>query len=353
VIKRGPTGDGAPTGAVFSDHDRLTACPSPSANRRCRCGRGLGTMLAVPRDFRFSVNIFGIPSRTALQERCRRAESAGFHTVFAPDHLGAPAPFPVLQAVADATERLRIGTLVLNAPFWNPALLAREAATIDILSDGRLELGLGAGHMKREFDAAGIPWEPLGARARRLEETITELRRFFTADLAALPGGRSPLPVQHTGFGGSGPPLIVGGTGDRVLSVAARHADIIGVAGVYQVEGEPPGTFRIGTAAETDERFRFVRERAGARAGHVEWHLLVQVVVPTDDRRAAAAELVGRFDGRMTVDEVLETPFLLMGTPAQMAEQLRAARERYGFSYVTVHEPYYEVFEPVVELMHS
>ena len=303
------------------------------------------------RDFRFSVNVFGIPSREALQERCRRAESAGFHTIFVPDHLGAPAPFPVLQAAADATEHLRVGTLVLNAPFWNPALLARDAASLDILSGGRLELGLGSGHMKWEFDAAGIPWEPFGARARRLEETITELRRFFSTELAALPGGRSPVPVQRTGFDGSGPPLIVGGTGDRVLSVAARYADIIGVAGVYQVPGKPPGTFRVGTAAETDERMRFVREQAGERAAGVEWHLLVQAVVPTDDRRAAAADLLSRFGSEMPVEEALETPFLLIGTHAQMAEQLRASRERYGFSYVTVHEPYYEAFEPVVELM--
>jgi probable F420-dependent oxidoreductase len=305
------------------------------------------------RDFRFSVNVFGIPSREALQERCRRAESAGFHTIFVPDHLGAPAPFPVLQAAADATEHLRVGTLVLNAPFWNPALLARDAASLDILSGGRLELGLGSGHMKWEFDAAGIPWEPFGARARRLEETITELRRFFTSDLAALPGGRSPLPVQRTGFEGSGPPLIVGGTGDRVLSVAARYADIIGVAGVYQVRGKPPGTFRVGTAAETDERMRYVREQAGERAAGVEWHLLVQAVVPTDDRRAAAADLLSRFESEMPVEEALETPFLLIGTRAQMAEQLRTSRERYGFSYVTVHEPYYEAFEPVVELMRT
>ncbi len=305
------------------------------------------------RDFRFSVNVFGIPSREALQERCRRVESAGFHTIFVPDHLGAPAPFPVLQAAADATEHLRVGTLVLNAPFWNPALLARDAASLDILSGGRLELGLGSGHMKWEFDAADIPWEPFGARARRLEETIVELRRFFASDLAALPGGRAPVPVQRVGFDGSGPPLIVGGTGDRVLSVAARYADIIGIAGVYQLPGKPPGTFRLGTAAETDERVRFVREQAGERADEVEWHLLVQTVIPTDDRRAAAADLMTRFGSEMTVEEALETPFLLIGTHAQMAEQLRASRERYGFSYVTVHEPYYEAFEPVVELMRT
>jgi alkanesulfonate monooxygenase SsuD/methylene tetrahydromethanopterin reductase-like flavin-dependent oxidoreductase (luciferase family) len=138
-----------------------------------------------------------------------------------------------------------------------------------------------------------------------------------------------------------------------VLAIAARHADIIGVAGVYQLRGKPPGTFRIGTAAETDERMRFVRAQAGERAADVEWHLLVQMVVPTDDRRAAAADLISRFDSAMTVDEALETPFLLVGTHAQMAEQLQASRERYGFSYVTVHDPYYEAFEPVVERLSS
>ncbi|WP_433273106.1 LLM class F420-dependent oxidoreductase [Pseudonocardia xinjiangensis] len=305
------------------------------------------------RDFRFSFNVFGIPSRQDLQELCRRGESAGFHTVFAADHLGAPAPFPVLVAAADATERLRVGTLVLNAPFWNPALLAREVASTDILTDGRLELGLGAGHMKWEFDAAGIPWTSFGSRARSLEKTVTELERFFSGDLAALPGGTAPQPVQRSGFGGSGPPLIVGGTGDRVLTIAARHADIIGVAGAYQVAGRPPGTFRLATAAETDERMRFVRGLAGERSRHIEWHLLVQMVVPTTDRRSTAEDIISRFGTETTADEALEMPYLLIGTPEQMAEQLVAARERWGFSYVTVHEPYREAFEPVVERLRS
>jgi probable F420-dependent oxidoreductase len=305
------------------------------------------------RDFRFSFNIFGIPSREALQEVCRRAESAGFHTVFAADHLGAPAPFPVLVAAADATEQMRVGTLVLNAPFWNPALLAREVASTDILTDGRLEVGLGAGHMKWEFDAAGIPWASFGARVHTLEKTITELRRFFATDLAELPGGKAPRPLQRIGFEGSGPPLIVGGTGDRVLTVAARHADIIGVAGAYQVAGKPPGTFRLATAAETDERMRFVREQAGERSDRIEWHLLVQAVVPAPDRRAAAADMISRFGTEMSVDEALESPYLLIGSAEQMAEQLLVSRERYGFSYVTVHEPFREAFEPVVERLRS
>jgi probable F420-dependent oxidoreductase len=239
------------------------------------------------RDFRFSCNVFGVPGREAFLDRCRLAERLGYDTIFAVDHLGTPAPFPVLVAAADTTDRLRVGTLVLNVPFWNPALLAREVATTDVLTDGRLELGLGAGHMKAEFDAAGIAWEPFRTRADRLADIIEALRRWFSADdPPGLPGGRAPRPVQRIGFDGSGPPLIVGGTGDRILTIAAEHADIIGIAGAYQIKGQPPGTFRMGTAAEAEERVRFAHDRAGARADRIERHVLIQMVVPTPDRRA-------------------------------------------------------------------
>ena len=188
--------------------------------------------------FRFSCNFFGVSSGDAFVDKCRRAEEYGYDAVLAPDHLGAPAPFPLLVAAAAATERLRVGTLVLNVPFWNPALLAREVATTDILTGGRLEVGLGAGHMKWEFDEAGIGWKPFSTRADQLATTITELERFFTTDFEPLPEGAAPRPVQRRGFGGSGPPLLVGGTGDRILRIAAAHADIVSVAGVYQLAGQ-------------------------------------------------------------------------------------------------------------------
>ena len=196
--------------------------------------------------FRFSFNLLGLDSRAALVETCRQGERYGYDTVFAADHLGMPAPFPALVAAAAATERLRVGTLVLNAAFWNPALLAREVATTDVLTDGRLELGLGAGHMKWEFDEAGIPWAPFGARAGRLEATIDELARLFAADgyeqqagLREAMGLPALAPVQRRGFDGSGPPLLIGGTGERILRIAAERADIVGIAGTYQVKGRP------------------------------------------------------------------------------------------------------------------
>ncbi len=306
------------------------------------------------RDFRFSFNVRGIESRDAFVEKCRMAERQGYDTVFAADHLGTPAPFPLLVAAAAATQRLRVGTLVLNAAFWNPALLAREAATTDILTDGRLEIGLGAGHMKWEFDEAGIGWEPFGTRAEALRTMVSELRKFFHADFEALPDGvQPPRPVQRHGFGGYGPPLIIGGTGDRILRIAAAHADTVSVAGVYQVKGEAPGTFRLGTAAEAQERVRFARQHARDRADEIEWHLLLQAVVETSDRRGAATKLIEQFGASldMTVDEVLETPFLLIGTVKEMAEQLIEHRERYGFTYLTVHEPFMASFAPVIEVL--
>jgi probable F420-dependent oxidoreductase len=313
------------------------------------------------RRFRFSFNIFGLSTRKAFVAECREAEQLGYDAVLAADHLGLAAPFPVIIAAADATERMAVGTLVLNVPFWNPALLAREIATADILTEGRLVVGLGAGHMKWEFDEAGIPWQPFAARADALEQVIGDLERYFAGELEQLPGSRPlPRPVQRAGFGGSGPPLLIGGTGDSVLRIAGRHAQIVGAAGAYQVKGLPPGTFRLATAAEADERVLFARQCAGPRADDIEWHLLVQAVVIAQDRRAAAEQLVlehqraaeraGAVDERvvLTVDQALETPFLLIGTADEIADQLRRSRQRWGFSFVTVHEPYMRAFAPVI-----
>jgi probable F420-dependent oxidoreductase len=273
-----------------------------------------------------------------------------------------PAPFPLLVAAAHETDRMRVGTLVLNAGFWNAALLAREIATTDVLTGGRLEVGLGAGYMRWEFDEAGIAWEAFAARTQRLARLVGELQRYFTIRLPGLPEtAAAQHPEQRRGFGGSGPPLIIGGTGDRMLTIAAEHADIVGVAGAHQIPGQPPGTLRMATAEETDERMRFTRAHAGKRADHIEWQLLVQAVIVTDDRHAAAEELVtaqrriaaqkgaAEDEAVLTVAQALQTPYLLIGTADDMAGQLRASRDRWGFSYITVHEHYRQPFAPVIE----
>jgi probable F420-dependent oxidoreductase len=257
---------------------------------------------------------------------------------------------------ADVTERLRVGTMVLNVPFWNPHLLAREVATADVLTDGRLELGLGAGHMKWEFDAADIPWVPLRDRVGAVAATVDELERIFSRggyperrELEEMTG-RSPLtPVQRTGFSRSGPPLIIGGTGDRILALAARRADTVALGGLIQVPGRPPGTFMLQSAAQADERVAYIRAQAGDRAGDLELHVLVQMVVVTPDRRAAAEKIAAEDDLNLTADEVLETPFLLIGTVPEIAGQLEERRDRFGFTYLTVHDPFMAALAPVIE----
>lgn len=312
--------------------------------------------MSAMRGFRFGFNTFAIEARESFAARCRLAERYGYDVVLAADHLGAPAPFPTLAAAAEVTERLRVGTLVLNVGFCNAHLLAREVATVDLLSGGRLELGLGAGHMKWEFDAAGIGWEGFGARVDRLEQAITRLGELFGGDeypeRAAVNAhfGLPPLkPMQRKGFGGTGPPLLIGGTGDSVLRLAARHADIVGHAGIQQIKGRPPGTFALINAERAGERVRFVREQAGDRADAIESNLLVQLVEVTGDRRATAAELVAGQLPFYTVDEALDSPFLLIGTEEQIAAQLVERRERYGYTYITVHGPYMEALGPVIE----
>jgi probable F420-dependent oxidoreductase len=308
------------------------------------------------RDFRFSCNVFAIRSQAEFTGYCTAAEEAGYDVVFTTDHLGSPAPFPPLVAAAAATRRLRVGTLVLNAGFWNPHLLAREVATVDLLTGGRLELGLGAGHMKWEFDAAGIPWPPLAERAGRVAATLDGMDRVFGSEgyPEGAPGREYfglpvQAPVQRRGDGRPGPPLIIGGTGDRILALAAQRADTVSVGGALQVRGQPPGTFRLASAGETAERIRFIREQAGDRFDGLELNVLIQAVLVTDDRRAAAAGLAAERFTFFTPEQVLHTPFLLIGTLDEIAEQVRERRERYGFSFITVHEPFMRAFAPVIE----
>ncbi|MFC4561626.1 TIGR03621 family F420-dependent LLM class oxidoreductase [Nocardiopsis mangrovi] len=291
--------------------------------------------------FRFGVN-FGNTEIGRWPDFCRSSERLGFDVILAPDHLGAPSPFAMLGAAAVATTRVRLGTLVVNNEFWNPAVLAREAATVDRLSGGRLELGLGAGHMKAEFDRAGIPWRPHAERVDRLEGAIRELDTLFAED------GQQPLPRQVPR-----PPLLIGAHGERTLALAARHADIIGFGGLTQLKGRRMGEFGVAGPEETLQRADFVRERAGSRAAHLEFNVLVQGVFLTDDAEKKAAELAVKLadSGLGTVRSVLDSPYLLVGTAEEIAAEIIANRDRYGFGYVCTHGPYRDALAEVIPLV--
>jgi probable F420-dependent oxidoreductase len=292
------------------------------------------------RDFRFGFNLRTIRSRDSMVEICRRAEVLGYDVALIPDHLGhnRPAPFPMLVAVAQATDRLRVGTFVLNSAFWNPSLLAREVATTDQLTGGRLELGLGAGHMRSEFEAANIPWHPFEERVRGLIHTIDELDRLFADEASGYQTFQRPRP-----------PLMIAGTSRAVLDLAAKRADIVGYGGILQAPGKPPGTFRLATAEEMDERTRFFMDAAQARAGDIEANLLIQLVAVTDDRAEAGERFRADFAPELSLDEFLAAPVVLIGTVDEIAGQVRERRNRYGISYICVHEPFLEEFAPVIK----
>ncbi|GAB3439211.1 TIGR03621 family F420-dependent LLM class oxidoreductase [Streptomonospora sediminis] len=291
-------------------------------------------------NFRFGIN-FPQGSIDNWAQTCRRTEELGYDVILAPDHVGVPSPFAMLAAAAAVTSRVRLGTLVVNSSFWNTALLAREAATVDRISEGRLELGLGGGYEKSEFDAAGIPWHPHNERLDHLERTIGELDRLFAED------GQQPLPTQVPR-----PPVLVGGHGDRVLQLAARHADIIGIPGLAQVKGAPAGTLRVAGADETERRVDYIREQAGSRADALEFNLTVHAVIITDDAEKTAAEIAPSAPpGLGTSRDVLDSPYMLVGTAAEIAAELLAGRERYGFSYINTHGHYCDALAEVIPVL--
>ncbi|MFB1047080.1 LLM class F420-dependent oxidoreductase [Streptomyces chrestomyceticus] len=291
----------------------------------------------MPRPFRFGVNMITIESGPAWRQKCRRAEALGYDVLLVPDHLGRPAPFPALVAAAEATERPRLGTFVLNAGFWNPALLAREVATTDLLTDGRLELGLGTGYVRAEHDRAGLPWGTPGERVDHLARTVEELERLLGDPEHAPKAAQQPRP-----------PLLIGGNGPHMLRLAARHADIAAFTGGRAAPGKPEGTLALLTPDELDAALTVYHRAAADRPAPAELNILVQRVMATGDRRAFAREIAAHGLG-VDEEQALRIPTFLFGTVAQMAEQLREHRERYGFSYVTVLDPSMEAFAPVIE----
>ncbi|MEU6811326.1 LLM class F420-dependent oxidoreductase [Streptomyces sp. NPDC046831] len=293
----------------------------------------------MPRPFRFGVNLLEPAPTGQWRAKCRRAEELGYDVILVPDHLGLPAPFPALVAAAEATETPRVGTFVLNAGFWNPVLLAREVATTDALTGGRLELGLGTGYVRAEHETAGLPWGSPGARVDHLRRTVEELRRLLAS------AEHRPRPVQEPRV-----PLLIGANGDRMLHLTAEHADIAAFTGARSVPGSDTGQLAPITAEELDERLSLYRKLAADRAEPAELNLLIQRVTVTGDREAAARsfqELVPH----LSREQVLELPIVLLGTPEQIVEQVRGLRERYGFSYLTVLEPSMEAFAPVIEAL--
>jgi probable F420-dependent oxidoreductase len=284
-------------------------------------------------DLRFGVSLAGWPDGPALLAAARTAEEGGFDAVTVADHLGHTAPFAVLAAAAAVTSHVRLRTYVLDAYFWNPALLAREVATLDLLSGGRCDLGIGAGHMRHEHVDAGLPFPAVGERWNHTAAVLAEVRRRLADP------GHVPAPVQRP------VPVMVAGMGERALRVAAEHADVVGLAGAVQVPGRPAGTFTLTDAATTDDRVGLVREVAAAHGRDPELDVLLQQVVldvdPEETATDAAQKAARRGMDWLTPQLLLDTPFVLFATSAEDAARQLARRERqWGVRSWSTHAPW-------------
>jgi probable F420-dependent oxidoreductase len=307
----------------------------------------LGSMTRA-RAFRFGAGAPSAGSREEWEEKARRTEGLGYSVLHMPDHLGTQlAPVPALLAAALATKELRVATLVLDNDFRQPVVLAKEIATLDLLSEGRLEVGLGAGWHRPEYEAAGLSFDPPGARVSRLEEAVRLMKGLWGEGPVTFEGKTYstrdqegwPKPCQRPR-----PPLGIGGGGRRVLSIAAREADIVCI-GPRFVDGiADRGSLSEATLAE---QVGWIREAAGERLDVLELNLLLQGVWISDSPTATAEELSVRFE--LPSKEVLATPHLLVGSLDGVVERLQSLRERFGISYFSVHEPYRDAMAPVVQ----
>ena len=309
------------------------------------------------RPFRFLATVDGYPSFAELTGVARKAEAVGCSTFVLPDHLiGQYAPLPLLAVVAAATERLRVGTFVLNACLRHPAVLAQDLATLDVLSGGRLEIGLGAGWNKPEHDAIGIPFEPVGVRIRRLAEAVTILKGCFADGPFSFSGEHytitghdgAPKPAQRPH-----PPIFLGGGGKRLLTLAAREAQIIGLAPRLIQGGTPRVDARSLTAAATEEKIGWIREAAGDHFGELELNTYPAgaPAVVTSDPRAEASRRADRIreqtGAELTVEEILDSPHMFIGSIKDLTRKFTDLRERFGISSFLIDD--LDALAPVVE----
>jgi probable F420-dependent oxidoreductase len=311
----------------------------------------------VMRPFRFLTSPEENLDFAALTALARKAEAVGCSAFVLPDHLMEQyAPMPLLATVAAVTERLRVGTFVLNICLRHPAVLAQDLATLDALSGGRLDIGLGAGWNKPEHDAIGIPFEPVGIRIKRLTEAIAILKGCFAERAFSFAGEHytvteydgAPKPTQRPH-----PPIFLGGGGRRLLTLAAREAQIVGLAPRLVQGASPRLDARSITAAATEEKIGWIREAAGDRFGELELNTYPSggPMVVTNDPRAEARRRADRIRAQtgveLTVEEILDSPHVFIGSIGDLTRKFVELRERFGISSFLIDD--LDALAPVVE----
>jgi probable F420-dependent oxidoreductase len=300
--------------------------------------------------FRFGIQCRGPADGTGWREMARKVEDQGWATLTVADHLDdGLAPIPALMAAADATTTLTVGSMVLANDYRHPVVLAKEAATIDLLSGGRFELGLGAGWTTADYETAGFPLDRPGVRIERLAEAIEVLRGLWGDEACSFDGAHyqvSGIPGTPRPARPGGPPLVVGGGGERILRLAARTADVVAInvnlkAGVIDERAFPDGV-----PAATDRKLAWIREAAGPRYDDLELQVRVHLAMVTDDRDDLIEELAPAFG--LTPDEARATPHALIGSVDEICDQLVERRERWGITRIGLSQDHLDAFAPIV-----
>jgi probable F420-dependent oxidoreductase len=311
-------------------------------------------MTLQQRPFRFGAVIHGAGSRDDWRNQARKIEDLGYSTILAPDHfeMVGISPMIALMAAAEATSKLRVGSFVFNNDLRHPAMLAKDIATLDLLSSGRCEFGLGAGYLPDDYEKAGIALDPPGVRLDRMEEALQVIKSFFFDEPVSFSGKHYtvknlnglPKPLQKPY-----PPIYIGGGGKRVLSLAAREADIVGFTAILKRGGTGFQMTDI-TLEATAQKVKWVREAAGVRFDQLEINSFVFCVKVTDHRKMVADHVASHMG--LTGEQVLASPHCLIGTTEQICEDLYLWREQYGISYFSVlGDENIDALEPVISRM--
>lgn len=307
--------------------------------------------MAHLRTFRFGVQVTTAESATAWREKARRIEALGYSTLFMPDHFDNTqlAPMVAIAFAAEATSTLRVGHLVLGNDYKHPAVVAKEAATVDLLSDGRLELGIGAGWMTADYEQLGLRYDSHGTRIDRLDEAVQVIKGCFAEGPFDFAGEHysivgydaQPTPVQQPR-----PPLLIGGGGPKILRLAGRHADIVGINPNLRAGAITADAAQDTLSEVTLQKLGWVREGAGDRFDDLELQIRYFVAAITDDA-AGMAELLAPGFG-VSPDEALDSACACIGTVDQVCDLLVQRREEWGVSYCVFGEDNFEAFAPVV-----
>ena len=306
--------------------------------------------MAHPRRFRFGIQLSTAPSGDAWAALARKAEDLGYSTLFMPDHFGDHlAPMPALMAAADATTELRVGALVFDNDYKHPVVLAKEMATIDVLSGGRLEVGLGAGWMASDYEQSGIPYDKPGVRVSRMEEGIAVIKGCFAPGPFSFEGEHyaitgydaKPKAVQTPH-----PPFLIGGGAKRVLSIAAREAQIIGINPSIHSGRVDAAAAQDGAADVTDQKLQWVKEAAGDGYADLEINMLQFAGIVTDDRKGTAEMMAPLFG--LPPEELETYPHACIGTVEEIADSIRYRRERWDVSYIVFQGDTMDSMAPVV-----